>query len=76
MENGTRITIHKRALLFILGFILLSVGGVWFIHKADAKSQPTSCTEAKTEGLYNIPSTSPYYRRSLDRDNDKVACEL
>lgn len=73
--NNTRITVSKKGLL-VIGVILL-LGVMFFaIKRGDAKPQPDSCTEAKSEGLYNIPSTSPYYRPSLDRNHNQIACEL
>lgn len=34
-----------------------------------------NCTEARQAGYTDIPSSSAFYSRQLDRDNDGVACE-
>jgi hypothetical protein len=34
-----------------------------------------NCTAAHQAGEYNIPSTSPHYCASQDRDKDGYACE-
>ena len=34
-----------------------------------------NCSEAHTDGRYNIPSNDPAYSPKLDRDGDGFACE-
>lgn len=34
-----------------------------------------NCTEARKAGYSNIPSTSEYYGKHLDRDGDGIGCE-
>lgn len=74
--KDVQLTIKTRRVLIILAVILLLIFLFWSIKKGDAKSPPNSCTEAKAEGLYNIPSTSPYYQKRLDRNDNGIACEL
>lgn len=73
--NITGFIVPKKLLLLVV-IILLLVVFFWAIKKSDAKPQPSSCTEAKSEGLFNIPRSSPYYRPSLDRNSNGLACEL
>ncbi|AKK26471.1 excalibur calcium-binding domain-containing protein [Mycobacterium sp. EPa45] len=46
---------------------------------APANAQPTvpfkNCTAAKAAGYCDIPTDSPLYTPSQDRDSDGVACE-
>jgi hypothetical protein len=39
-------------------------------------AQFTDCAQAAKWGYHDIPSTSRYYRLSLDRDKDGCACEI
>ena len=34
-----------------------------------------NCAEAAAAGVYNIPASSPDYRKALDSDGDGIACE-
>ncbi|WP_235666172.1 excalibur calcium-binding domain-containing protein [Mycolicibacterium chitae] len=34
-----------------------------------------NCTEARSNGYSNIPSSSEYYGSHLDRDGDGIGCE-
>jgi hypothetical protein len=34
-----------------------------------------NCTDAKSQGVYNIRKGDPGYRKDLDRDGDGIACE-
>lgn len=76
MENGTRVTVNKKAALTIL---FLLVGAVLlFVWYANVRAvQPFSnCTQLKAAlGHGGITRDSPYYNPALDRDHDNVACE-
>ena len=65
----------KRIILLIavIGIVLITAGYGYYI-----KGRKTfyNCTQAKLKGYYNIPKESKLYRKSLDRDNDGVACEV
>lgn len=50
------------------------VMGVAFAPVADAAPYK-NCTQAKNDGVCNIPEDSPYYQPKLDRDKDGIGCE-
>ena len=35
-----------------------------------------NCTQAKIKGYYNIKKESKLYRKSLDKNNNGIACEV
>ncbi|ACZ07752.1 Excalibur calcium-binding domain [Sebaldella termitidis] len=65
----------KRIILLIavIGLILITAGYGYYIKE---KETFYNCTQAKLKGYYNIPKESKLYRKSLDRDNNGVACEV
>lgn len=76
MNDGSRITVHKRATLIIL-FVLVGAGLllVWYAN-VKATEPFSNCTQLKAAlGHGGIPRSSPYYNPALDRDHDGVACE-
>ncbi|MCV7217162.1 excalibur calcium-binding domain-containing protein [Mycobacterium crocinum] len=63
-----------------ISVLAASVFGVIAIGvAAPANAQPTvpfkNCTAAKAAGYCDIPTDSPLYTPSQDRDRDGVACE-
>jgi hypothetical protein len=63
-----------RAALLIVASIGAIIIGV--APPASAAPQPyPNCAAAAKDGVYNIPSTSPYYGPWLDRDKDGIGCE-
>ena len=60
-------------LMAVIGFIIIAVAYGYCIRE---KETFYNCTQAKLKGYYNIPKESKLYRKSLDRDNDGVACEV
>jgi Excalibur calcium-binding domain len=63
----------RAALLVVAGTAVVIIGAA---PAASADPQPfANCTQAAKAGMYNIPSTSPYYGPWLDRDHDGIACE-
>lgn len=42
---------------------------------ASAQQPYPNCKTAAQDGVYDIPSDSPYYGPWLDRDSDGVGCE-
>lgn len=63
-----------KILLSIVGLTIL-VCVIWY-RNTHAAQVFYSCTQAEAAGYHDIKISSPLYRKSLDRDNDQVACEL
>ena len=65
----------KKIIKFII-IALLAVTVLGYVYYSYEKTVFYNCTEAKLKGYYNIPKESKLYRKSLDRDNDGVSCEV
>ena len=65
----------KRIILLmaVIGLVLITAGCGYYIKE---KKTFYNCTQAKLKGYYNIPRGSKLYRKSLDRDNNGIACEV
>lgn len=72
--SDTRVTVSKKG--FIVFMILIIVLAVLLYAHGGAKEIYHNCTQAKAAGKGNIKIGDPLYDRSLDRDNDGLACEL
>lgn len=74
-DGRSKLFIDKKFAVCALAVALLLIG-----LQAYGLSKPsgvyTNCTELRDQGHYNIPFTSPLYRPALDRNHNKVACEL
>lgn len=61
----------------LIGLALFT--GVGVLGTPQANADPTkpfkNCSAAKAAGYCDIPSNSPMYTPSQDRDDDGVACE-
>lgn len=62
-----RLSVGTAALVTALGILAAPA----MAHAAPFKN----CTEARKAGYSNIPSTSEYYGKRLDRDGDGIGCE-
>ncbi|CAJ1584399.1 excalibur calcium-binding domain-containing protein [[Mycobacterium] wendilense] len=52
------------------------IAGVAILAAPVAAAAPfKNCTEARSNGYSNIPSSSEYYGPHLDRDGDGIGCE-
>jgi Excalibur calcium-binding domain len=60
--------------LFIASAIVCAAAGMG-AATASAQSPYPNCKAAAADGVYDIPSDSPYYGPWLDRDQDGVGCE-
>ena len=58
--------------LFLAGVFIV---GVAMAPVAQAAGPYNNCSQAKADGVCNIPENSPYYQPKLDRDGDGIACE-
>lgn len=60
-------------LMAVIGLVFITAGYGYYI-----KGRKTfhNCTQAKLKGYYNIPRGSRLYRKSLDRNNNGIACEV
>lgn len=69
------ITVNHKALIVVVAVIVSLILSLMLISATRPHRPPTSCTQARAEGLHDIKRGSPNYSRSLDRDDDGVACE-
>ena len=60
-------------LMAVIGLVLITAGYGYYMK---GKETFYNCTQAKLKGYYNIPKESKLYRKSLDKDNVGVACEV
>lgn len=63
-----------KTLIAVIIFTVI-VGFTLYTH-VHAVKQFQSCTQAEAAGYHDIPSTSPVYQARLDRNHNKIACEL
>ncbi len=54
---------------------LIAAAAIGLAPIANAAGPYNNCSQAKADGVCNIPQDSPYYLPKLDRDGDGIACE-
>jgi hypothetical protein len=60
----------------MIRIVMAAVGvGVLLAPAAQASGPYANCSQAKADGVCNIPQNSPDYQAKLDRDGDGIACE-
>lgn len=63
----------RKLLLTVAGSAFLATG---LVTPAQAATPDfANCTEANEAGYYNIPASSPVYKKKFDRDGDGVGCD-
>ena len=65
----------KKIIFIIISFITICIILIGFQIRIERKIF-YNCTESRKKGYYNIPKDSPYYRKSLDKNNNGIACEV
>lgn len=65
----------RTSLMGLAVFIAVGVLGAPPQANADPTKPFKNCSAAKAAGYCDIPSNSPMYTPSQDRDDDGVACE-
>lgn len=69
--------LRSRTFILIIVIILAACLAVFLFNKI-VEGRPNfieNCSEAKVRHITNIPKSSVYYRPSLDRNHDGVACQ-
>lgn len=61
--------------LLIAGASVAAAASIALAPVASATGPYANCSQAKADGVCNIPQDSPYYSAKLDRDGDGIACE-
>lgn len=72
-----------KLIIVVVACLTLLVGVLYLIAhskqvaSANAIEIPSkyNCTALKALGIENIPATSKYYSKSLDRDGNGIACQ-
>ena len=69
----THVAVSLKRVLVGLGLALLAG---WSKTPAQAATPDfANCTEANEAGYYNIPASSPVYKKKFDRDGDGIGCD-
>jgi len=59
----------------VASLLLVAAAAIGFAPVASASGPYKNCTQAKLDGVCNIPASSSDYQSKLDRDGDGIGCE-
>lgn len=68
------VQIHKgRGLLILIGIVIAFLA----VHLVKALNSQhfENCTQLKAAGIHDIPTSSSFYRPTLDRNKNGIACQ-
>lgn len=71
--------INKKFLIILLGIMLIILYYITFhrhtitIYKTVSSKE--NCIQLEAKGIYNIPTTSSYYKPYLDGNRNGIACQ-